>query len=201
MRLPFGLVPCIYMCMYMELNATNSIFLIDPCPSVVVFIPDSVPPQAMLIFRVSGGQGGTLTDTCSRLIEPLPTDSMIMHCPYVGDDIEVICTADGDPTIILEHNNVISPDGTFRIMNAQPAQRPQIVGPYTCTAQLVPGCATQVVEYAQLYGKQEMITTLLHVLLYMYVLYCCKCMYWYYCKLGTCMYLCMLCNFANVKFV
>ena len=117
----------------------------------------------MLTFTVTGATGATLTDSCSRLIEELPTDSQIMHCPYVGDDIVVSCTSDVDSsTIRHEHNGVVATDGTFEYTDAKITDRDVIAGLYTCRAQLEDDCFTEVQGYAQLYGKEEVVSVSLY---------------------------------------
>ena len=143
--------------------------MMDSCTLVAIFVPASVPPKAMLTLRVMGGQSGTLTDTCGRLIEPLPPPplSNVTHCPYVGEDIEVCCTSSIEgSTIIHEHNGQLAgTDGKFRFMDTEIPDYVAINGPYFCTAYIRPGCADQVVEYARLFGKEERIKLSLQMLL------------------------------------
>ena len=125
--------------------------------------PNPGPPQAMLTFTVTGATGATLTNSCSRLIEPLPTESLVMHCPYVGDDIEVRCTSDVDSsTNILQHNAETATNGKIEYTDAKITDRDIIAGLYTCTAQLEAGCSTQDEGYAQLYGKEEVVAVSLY---------------------------------------
>lgn len=122
-----------------------------------VFVPVSVRPEATLSVSVMGGSRGPLDDTCSTLLGPPPAG--VEHCPYVGEDIFIFCTADtADGAVMLSHPGVDSSDGIITYTDAMVSDSTTIDGLYTCIASKnngSNGCTDEVQTIVLLFGEER----------------------------------------------